>query len=146
MIQVDVGDLDRLTEASYRILRGEKPPLLELPPEYPANEFRQFVEYFNRLIGEYTLFADFMYAMARGDLDYEPLAAGPLSADAAEPAEPAAAAAAAAEEERPPSPVLCRMHVRDDRCKRHFIENNGTQWPDDQKPECPLCLEEYEDA
>ncbi|MFB1489223.1 MULTISPECIES: SpoIIE family protein phosphatase [unclassified Thiocapsa] len=72
MIQVDVGDLDRLTEASYRILRGEKPPLLELPPEYPANEFRQFVEYFNRLIGEYTLFADFMYAMARGELDYEP--------------------------------------------------------------------------
>lgn len=72
MIQIAESDLDRLTEASYRILRGEKPPLFELPADYPANEFRQFVEYFNRLIGEYTLFADFMYAMARGELDYSP--------------------------------------------------------------------------
>ncbi|MEI7892774.1 MAG: SpoIIE family protein phosphatase [Myxococcales bacterium] len=64
--------IDRLTETLSRLLKGEKPPPVELPSEYPDNELRQLVGYFNRLVAEYNELADFMYSMARGELDYLP--------------------------------------------------------------------------
>ncbi len=72
MISVDPALLDQLTETLYRILRGERPAPLALPADYPRDEFHQLVGYFNRLVGEYDDLADFMYAMARGELERAP--------------------------------------------------------------------------
>jgi serine phosphatase RsbU (regulator of sigma subunit) len=72
MVTVAEHDLDQVTATVYQILRGEKPPLLQLPDDYPVDEFSQLVGYFNRFIREYDEFADFMYSMARGELDQTP--------------------------------------------------------------------------
>ena len=72
MVTVAAPYLDQLTVTVYQLLRGEKPAPIALPPEYPEDEFRQFVGYFNRLVCEYDDFADFMYSMARGELDRAP--------------------------------------------------------------------------
>ncbi|WP_295436319.1 SpoIIE family protein phosphatase [uncultured Thiodictyon sp.] len=72
MVTVAEHHLDQLTATLSRILRGEKPPPMVLPADYPQDEFNQFVGYFNRLVIEYDDFADFMYSMARGELDRAP--------------------------------------------------------------------------
>lgn len=72
MLQVAPERLDALTAALYRILRGERPDPVALPADYPRDEFHQLVEYFNRLVREYDEFAEFMYAMARGELNHTP--------------------------------------------------------------------------
>ncbi|WP_295608334.1 SpoIIE family protein phosphatase [uncultured Lamprocystis sp.] len=72
MVTVAAHYLDQLTVTVYQLLRGEKPAPIALPPDYPEDEFRQFVGYFNRLVREYDDFADFMYSMARGELDRAP--------------------------------------------------------------------------
>lgn len=72
MVTVAEHFLDQLTGTVYQILRGEKPPPLHLPPDYPRDEFYQLVGYVNRFICEYDEFADFMYSMARGELDQPP--------------------------------------------------------------------------
>ena len=72
MVTVAEHHLDQLTATAYQILRGEKPPPIALPVGYPQDEFSQLVGYFNRLVIEYDDFADFMYSMARGELDRPP--------------------------------------------------------------------------
>ncbi|WP_295452527.1 SpoIIE family protein phosphatase [uncultured Thiodictyon sp.] len=72
MVTVAAHYLDQLTGTVYQILRGEKPPPLQLPADYPEDEFKQLVGYINRFIREYDEFADFMYSMARGELDQPP--------------------------------------------------------------------------
>jgi serine phosphatase RsbU (regulator of sigma subunit) len=72
MITVAEHHLDQLTATVYQILRGEKPPLITLPADYPTDEFSQLVDYLNRFIREYDEFADFMYSMARGELNQPP--------------------------------------------------------------------------
>ena len=64
--------LDAITELFYRLLRGEKSAQLSLPPDAPENEYTQAVTYINRFLAEYDEFADFMYSLSRGELDYEP--------------------------------------------------------------------------
>ncbi|GAK50107.1 serine/threonine protein kinases [Candidatus Moduliflexus flocculans] len=72
MLTLQETQLDAITEIFYRLLRGEKPAQLSLPPDAPENEYTQVVAYINRFLSEYNEFADFMYSLSRGELDYDP--------------------------------------------------------------------------
>lgn len=72
MLELQESQLDTITETFYRILRGEKTALISLPSESPENEYTQLVSYINRFIQEYNEFAEFMYSLSRGDLEYNP--------------------------------------------------------------------------
>jgi serine phosphatase RsbU (regulator of sigma subunit) len=69
MLEIPEEDIDRITELFYRVLKGEVPPPLALPEDYPDNEIRQVVEYANRFVSEYRELTKAMSAMSRGDLD-----------------------------------------------------------------------------
>ncbi len=69
MLEVREEDIDRITALFYRVLKGELPPPLDLPADYPDNEVRQVVEYANRFVAEYRALAGAMSAASRGDLD-----------------------------------------------------------------------------
>jgi len=69
MLEIREEEIDRITELFYRILKGEIPPPLTLPKDYPENEFKQVVDYANRFIEEYHAFADVISSMSRGELD-----------------------------------------------------------------------------
>lgn len=71
MLEVREEDLDRITALLHRVLKGELPRPLDLPPDYPENEVRQVVEYANRFIAEYQTLAGAMSALSRGDLDLD---------------------------------------------------------------------------
>lgn len=70
MIPIDERILDKITEAIYRILEGEKPAPIELPQDYPDNELKQLVSYMNKMIGEHDNVANFMDSLSSGDLNY----------------------------------------------------------------------------
>ncbi len=72
MLEIHEHQLDTMTEVLYRILRGETPSPIHVPPDYPENEYAQLVSYINRFIREYGEFAEFMYSLSRGELDYDP--------------------------------------------------------------------------
>lgn len=72
MLELQESQLDTITEAFYRILRGEKTAPISLPSDLPENGFTQLVSYINRFIQEYNEFAEFMYSLSRGDLEYTP--------------------------------------------------------------------------
>jgi len=72
MIELQESQLDTITEAFYRILRGEKTAPISLPSDSPDNEFTQLVSYVNLFIQEYNEFAEFMYSLSRGNLEYTP--------------------------------------------------------------------------
>jgi sigma-B regulation protein RsbU (phosphoserine phosphatase) len=72
MLELQETQLDQITERFYRILRGEKPTLIPLPSDAPENEYSQVVSYINRFIEEYNEFAEFMYSLSRGELEYTP--------------------------------------------------------------------------
>jgi serine phosphatase RsbU (regulator of sigma subunit) len=69
MLEVREEDIDRITAMFYRVLKGELPPPLDLPKDYPENEVRQVVEYANRFVAEYQALAGAMSAASRGDLE-----------------------------------------------------------------------------
>jgi adenylate cyclase len=72
MLSVKEEDIDRITEAFYRLLKGKPVQPVELPADYPDNELKQAVEYVNRFIGQHTEFSKSMFALSRGELDLEP--------------------------------------------------------------------------
>ena len=65
MLELREAQIDALTEVLYRILRGEQPSPIVLPPDYPQNEYMQLVSYINRFLNEYNEFAEFMYSLSR---------------------------------------------------------------------------------
>ncbi len=69
MLEVREEDIDRITALFHRVLKGELPPPLDLPKDYPDNEVRQVVEYANRFVAEYQALAAAISAVSRGDLD-----------------------------------------------------------------------------
>ena len=69
MLEVREEDIDRITALFYRVLKGELPPPLDLPKDYPENEVRQVVEYANRFVAEYRELSDALSAVSRGNLD-----------------------------------------------------------------------------
>lgn len=72
MISIDERIIYKITETIYRILEGEKPVPVELPPDYPNNEIQQLVSCMNKMIVEYNHVADFMHSLSRGELNYIP--------------------------------------------------------------------------
>jgi hypothetical protein len=71
MLEAREEDIDRITELFHRVLKGEVPPPLVLPKDYPDNEIRQVAEYANRFVTEYHALADAMSALSRGELDFD---------------------------------------------------------------------------
>ena len=63
--------IDNLTEAFSIILKGEKPALIELPPDFPENEIKQLTTYFNKFIIQFNDFSDFTFKLSQGDLNIE---------------------------------------------------------------------------
>lgn len=64
-------DIDRITELLHRILKGEVPPPVVLPADYPDNEIRQVTQYANRFVTEHHALADAVSALSRGELDFD---------------------------------------------------------------------------
>jgi len=71
MLEVDEKHLDKLTEAFYLILKGQKVEPVILPDDHPDNELKQLVEYVNRFVGSYNDFTGAMTSLAGGKLDFE---------------------------------------------------------------------------
>ncbi|MBF0537933.1 MAG: response regulator [Nitrospirae bacterium] len=72
MLNVKEEDLDKISEAFYLILSGKTPNPIVLGDDYPDNELRQAVGYINKLIDEYNDITGLSYALARGDIQFEP--------------------------------------------------------------------------
>ncbi|MEJ2221614.1 MAG: ATP-binding protein, partial [Desulfobacterales bacterium] len=72
MLSVKEEDIDRITEAFYLILKGKKPPPIELPEDYPDNEIKQAVSFINKFINEYNSATDSIHTISKGELDIEP--------------------------------------------------------------------------
>ena len=71
MLSVNEEHLDKITEAFYRILKGQRPDRLVLPDNHPDDEINQVVEYINRFLDEHIALTDSIVLMSKGDLDFE---------------------------------------------------------------------------
>ncbi len=69
IISVKPETIDKITETVYNILKGKKLGSIELPADYPNDEVRQLVEYVNLLVKDYSECTEFVYSIARGELD-----------------------------------------------------------------------------
>lgn len=69
MVSAKTETIDRITETVYNILKGKKLKNIEIPPDYPDDEVRQLMEYVNLLVKDYNECTDFVYSIARGELD-----------------------------------------------------------------------------
>ena len=72
MLTVQEAHIDKITEAFYRILKGQRPSPIELPEDFPDNEIRQAAGYINQFIAEYNNATDLIYTLSRGELDFAP--------------------------------------------------------------------------
>jgi class 3 adenylate cyclase len=72
MLEVREEDIDRITEAFHLILKGQIPPPVELPEDYPENEVKQVVAYINRFLVEYRAFTSALSTLSRGELEFDP--------------------------------------------------------------------------
>lgn len=72
MLNVNEADIDRITHAVHSLLAGKLPEPIPLPPNAPDNELTQLVQYVNRFIDEYNLFAEAMSRLAQGNLEFTP--------------------------------------------------------------------------
>ena len=61
--------IDRITETVYNILKGKKLGTIDIPSDYPNDEIRQLMEYVNLLVKDYNGCKDFVYSIAKGELD-----------------------------------------------------------------------------
>ncbi len=71
MIEVLEADIDRITEAIYRLLKGRPLAPAEFPPDYPENEVRQLAQYVNALLAQYADFSRALFDLSRGELEFE---------------------------------------------------------------------------
>ena len=71
MLNVKEEDIDKITEAFYLILKGQKPEPIKLPENYPDNEIKQAVSFINKFINEYNGVTELIYTLSRGDLSFE---------------------------------------------------------------------------
>ncbi|BAH77660.1 PAS domain S-box protein [Solidesulfovibrio magneticus] len=76
MIELSEDLVDSLSEVIFNLIHGKKTPPIVLPDSYPENEFRQLVGYVNKFIVSYDDFAEYMYALSRGELDKTPPKSG----------------------------------------------------------------------
>jgi class 3 adenylate cyclase len=71
MLEVHEADIDRITAAIHQMLKGRVPCAVELPPDYPENEVRQLAEYVNTFSAQYGEFSGVLFALSRGELEFE---------------------------------------------------------------------------
>jgi len=69
VITVDEGLVDTITEAVYRLLRGEAPDPIAIPADLPDNEIRQLITYVNRFLTDYAPLSEAMRRISEGDLE-----------------------------------------------------------------------------
>lgn len=69
MVSAKAETIDKITETIYNILKGKKLKNIEIPPDYPNDEIRQLMEYANLLVKDYNECTEFVYSIARGELD-----------------------------------------------------------------------------
>ncbi len=72
MLSVREEDIDKITEAFYLILKGQRANCIELPEDYAENEIKQAVGYINRFIHQYNSATEAVMAIAKGDLNLDP--------------------------------------------------------------------------
>lgn len=72
MATTDPNHLDRLTEAIFRLQKGERVEPLALPEGYPEDELYQLYSYFNEFLAHQRIALDYIYALSNGELDYVP--------------------------------------------------------------------------
>jgi diguanylate cyclase (GGDEF)-like protein len=71
MLSASEECIDKITEAINHLLEGKMPAPIELSFDPPENGIGQLVQYVNALTSRYNSFAKFLFAVSRGDLDYE---------------------------------------------------------------------------
>lgn len=71
MLHIREADIDVMSAAVAHALDGGLPPPIALPPDSADHELGQLAAYLNRLLDEYRLFADALFALSRGDLERE---------------------------------------------------------------------------
>jgi len=54
------------------LLRGKSPEPIDLPPDYPNDEFRQLVDYINRFLAVYNDTTTMAYQLSRGEIGIDP--------------------------------------------------------------------------
>ena len=69
IVSAKTETIDKITETIYNILKGRKLENIEIPPDYPDDEVRQLMEYVSHLIKDYNECTEFVYSIARGELD-----------------------------------------------------------------------------
>ncbi len=72
MLNIEEKYIDAVTEKLYRLLRGEIPPILSLPNDFPDNEVRQMYNFFDKFLLEYQEFSNFLFSVASGELNSPP--------------------------------------------------------------------------
>ncbi|HPO12770.1 MAG TPA: adenylate/guanylate cyclase domain-containing protein [Candidatus Hydrogenedentes bacterium] len=70
MLTLEEGDIDKITEVLYRILNGQIPERIGLPPDYPDNEVKQLTGYVNTFLSQYGLFSQCLRTLSGGDLEF----------------------------------------------------------------------------
>jgi len=76
MLNIPEEDIDRITAAVYRLLKGRPAVPVALPEGYPENEVAQLAGFVNALIADQTALAGFATALSRGNLDADSPAGG----------------------------------------------------------------------
>ena len=72
LIQVETEWLERISERFSLILRGKVPELIELPADYPDDEFRQAVGFINRFLAVYDETTTMAYRLSHGEIGVDP--------------------------------------------------------------------------
>ncbi len=73
MISVEEALIDKVTAALYHLRTGKVPQPIPIPDDLPDNEMHQLLVYLNRLLAEFSPFAQAMEEIAQGELDTRPV-------------------------------------------------------------------------
>lgn len=71
MLTVKEEDIDKVTEVFYNLLKGKTTAAIQLPVDYPDNEFKQLTGYVNRFLAEYQAASHFAQDISQGKVDGE---------------------------------------------------------------------------
>jgi adenylate cyclase len=74
MIEVEESLIDKITETIHYLRTGKVPQPIHIPDDLPENEIRQLINFVNRLLVEFAMFAEGMEHIAQGELDIRPMA------------------------------------------------------------------------
>ncbi|MBF0568564.1 MAG: response regulator [Nitrospirae bacterium] len=72
MLNINEDGLNKISEAFRLILSGKKPGAIALAADYPDNEMSQMVGVINKFIEEYNGTTELFFALAKGDVQFEP--------------------------------------------------------------------------